>query len=53
MLNKEEFKKELKSVQIFLQKEYDSQTYLNKENKSNELEESCLIFRKILHILDI
>lgn len=58
-LNKEAFKNELLSTQMHLQKEIDLKKYMKEEVIKNDmfnydkyLEDSCLNFKKILHILD-
>jgi hypothetical protein len=53
ILNREEFKNELKSIYIHLQKEADARKYLDQKGDDNYLEETCLNFKKITHILEI
>ncbi len=61
ILNKEGFKRELLATQIHLQKENDMKKYMkeeignninNIENYDKYLEECCMNFKKIIHILD-
>jgi hypothetical protein len=52
-MNKDEFKNELKSIYIHLQKEVDARKYLQEKSQDNLTEETCLNFKKITHILDV
>lgn len=59
LLNKEAFKNELITTQMHLQKEFDVKKYMKHEIKKSDvenykkyLEESCVNFKKIIHILD-
>lgn len=60
LLNKEAFKNELISIQIHLQKDYDVKRYMKEDsiqgklsvNDEKYLEDACMNFKKIIHILD-
>lgn len=57
-LNQNEFKSEIKLINIHIQKEYDSYKYLNEENtvdkeKERYLEDAGINFRKIINVLEM
>jgi len=60
ILNKEAFKNQLIATQLHMQKEQDMKIYMQPESENKRdnakndkyLEESCMNFKKIIHILD-
>ena len=60
ILNKNEFKNEIQSIHLHLQKELDSVKYLKNEEESKieienikYIEDTTINFQKILHILEM
>ena len=60
ILNKNEFKKEIQSIHIHLQKQLDSAKYLKNEEETKVdpanikfIEDATINFQKILHILEM